>query len=373
MSGSITAPAIPSTVQTAQGILGQMFSRTGVLSDAVPGSIIRTYSEAVGATVEQAGIAATTAAFQGGVLGAYSVLGIAPSGATYATGVALFATSLGAFPPPASQSVAIGAGTILQTTAGTQFQTTVGVTLPSGSSSVTAPIIALVPGVAGNISASGISQILTGISYPLFATNPLPTAGGSAAESPSQTASRFAARIASFGLCSPISIANAVIGVTTNGETVYRSSVYEPWVTAGSGFGFTLYLDNGTGSATSALIAAVSAYINASPGYRPAGVPYSILSVNPIFVSASVSGSLYPQFSSNSVSISNSVSASVASLFSSLNIGQEITQGQVAAAAANGAPNELSALIVNLSSGASLVLSSPSGRIILSELSVNIS
>ena len=309
------------------------------------------------------------------IYGAMASFGITPLGVSYATGMVEFIS-----PGPATQAVSIPVGTLIQTTGGVQFQTLSGVALASGSTYVNTGVIAVSGGTAGNVPASGITQILTGLSYPLSVTNPLPTAGGANAESLAGTLTRFAAAVAAPGLASPVAVANGAIGIANGPELVKFSNCYEPWVASSgvSGMGFTLYLDNGTGTASSGLISAVQAAISGTPGFRPAGVPYTILPATPNYATVTVSGAMLPQFDSASGTIMAAVSGALMNYVGGFVFNQTLYQGNLSAVVGNAGEGQLGSFSVVLSaasgaSGISSISGSYSGRVVLSNLQVYIS
>lgn len=372
MSQSITVPGLPSATQNAQAILAAMAALNGVLTDYNPGSIVRTVSESLGYVVEEQGAELTTLVFQAILYGAYSAYNIFPLSSTYSQGNVTFLTSLSPGPPLAGQNILIPQGTIVQTAGGTQFQTLTSVTLASGTSSIAAGVQSTLPGSGSNVPANSIIQIVNNLSYPLFVTNGAPTSGGSAAETPSRTAARFAAAVAKPGLASPLAVADSVIGVSYSGEVVQYSSVWESGIASGIA-GFILYLDDGSGAASSNLISAASSTINSAPQYRPAGVPYLISGVTPVFVSAAVTGTLFNQFVGQAAQITSAITSGVQGYFNSLQFNSTAYQGQVAAAAGNAAPGYLDSLTVTLDGGSAQVSAAPGQRIILENLTVNVS
>lgn len=384
MSATITPtiPALPNAIENAQALLAGMAAQTGTLTDYNSGSIIRQIASSLGAILEEQGVASTALVYQAIIYGAYTAYGITPLGATPATGQVIFTTSLGASPPPATQNVLIPAGTYIATDGGVQFQTTSTINLASGNSSVSVGVNAVASGVAGNVPASSILQILNGLPYPLYVINPLPTQGGANAETPNQTAARFAAAVALPGLASPLAVADAAIGVTVSGtgETCLYSTCYEPWIVGGSAatnLGFTVYVDNGTGSASNSLLAAVSSAINVSPQYRPAGVPWSVQAVGPVLAAVGVTGTLLPQYVSQSGAITGAIVSGIVNYFASLQFGQTCYQPQIAAAVANAAPGALNSLSITLqiyqtSPIITSIVPAATGRVILETLGMAI-
>lgn len=372
-------------------MLSLMAALNGQATDYTQGSQIRTLAESVGAVTEMEGVAGQARALQALLYGALSLFGIQPATATFATGVVTFATSIpvsGA--PNAPQAVAIPAGTLIQTAGGVQFSTLASAILASGTSSIIAGITATLAGAIGNVSSGAITGTpLTSIGYPLYVTNTAPTAGGGDAGTQSSALALFTAKIASLGLASPVAVANAAIGVAAigTGEIVRYASTYEPWLAAGSGAGsgiagFTLYVDNGTGGASVPLLTAVRNWINGSAaagqsGYRPAGVPWVVAAVTPVYASAAVSGLLYPGLLATG-SVAPAVTSGILSYFGSLGIAPAAAyQPQIAAQAADAGLGAFQSLTVSLYySGSSTPVPVVSGavgtRVILASLSVSI-
>jgi hypothetical protein len=368
-----------------------MAALNGKATDYIQGSQIRTLAEAVGAVNEFQGVAGQALALQAMIYGALSLFNIQLPTATFATGLATFATSIpvsGA--PVAPQSVDIPAGTLMQTAGGIQFKTVTDTVLASGTSSVIASITATTAGALGNVASGAITGTpLSSIGYPLYVTNTVATAGGTDAGTQSSALALFAAKVMSLGLASPVAAANAPIGLTVSGtgETVRFASNYEPWLAAGSGAGsgvagFTLYVDNGSGGASASLLAAVQAWITGSAaagqsGYRPAGVPFSVQPATPVYASASVSGTLWPGLLATG-SVTPAVTSGITSYFNSLGFSPAAAyQSQIAAAAADAGLGAFSSLMVNLYySGSATPVPVVSGgvgtRVILAGLTVNI-
>lgn len=387
-SGEISLAAPPNTFTLASEILASMAALSGVATDYNEGSQIRTFAEATGAVGEQQSVWSQALAYQAMVYGALQLFNITPNVAIAASGMVTFQTSASGSPPPASQNVPIPAGTLVQTNGGTQFVTSAAATLLSGTGAINVPVIAVVSGSAGNVPATAIANIVTGLIYPLFVTNANRTTGGTDAESASAALARFAAAVGAIGLSSPVAIADAAIGVTVGNESVIFSTLYEPWIAAGSGAGsgqagWQLYIDNGSGTASSGLIAAVNSKLtggtvsgasNASgaTGYRDAGVPYNIFAVTPTVANVGVSGIAVPgaTIANLNQTVENAVNA-----YFTLPFGTAAQQAAIAAEVANSVFGQLSSLTVSLyTSGGPLtsVTTSPSGRVTLGTLAVSI-
>ena len=390
MSGSLspTVASTPTATQVATDIMANMAALSGVLTDYNVGSQIRTLAESIGAVTEADGISQQALVLQALAYSALSLFNITPAGATSASGVVTFAT---AFPsgsaPVATQSVPIPSGTLMQTAGGVVFQTVTNVTLPSGAQAISVGILAVQGGAAGNVPAEAITGFpLSSVGYPVYVQNAAPTAGGADAESPSSALARFTATVDALGLSSPFAVANAAVGVTASGETVRFAACYEPWIVAGTGAGsgtagFILYIDDGAGAASSGLIDAVSGWITGDvltqqSGYRPAGVPFQVLAVNPVYAAVSVSGTLVPGLI-DPTTVANTATSGIIGYFSSLGFQVAAQQASIAAEAANAGLGFFETLTVTLTysgspTGVPYVSGGADSRIILSGLDVQI-
>lgn len=402
MSGALTptVAAAPTTVQVATDAIALMAAQSNVPTDYNIGSAVRTMLEAQGSVVEIQAVSDQALAYQALLYGAMSLFGVAQAQAQTATGVVTFATSLPlASAAVSTQAVLVPSGTLVQTAGGTQFATLQAATLASGTTSVDIGVAASVAGSAGNVAASAITGTpLTSIGYPLNVVNAVATAGGNDAGTQSLALAQFTARAASLGLSSPVAVANAPVGVvaTGTGETVAFAACFEPWLAAGSGIGsgtagFTVYIDNGTGGASASLVTAVQAWLTGSAvsgqsGFRPAGVPYAVSGVAPVYAAVAVSGTLLSGLF-GSGGIAAAVASGVTNYFNNLGISVPLPTGtplnsasqpQVAAAVSDAGLGAFTSLVVNLyyASNFGVPVPSVSGgvgtRVILSSLSVSI-
>jgi hypothetical protein len=197
-----------------------------------------------------------------------------------------------------------------------------------------------------------------------------------------------------------VSVPNRIICVRRNGKTCWNGNCFEPWIYAGSGAGsgtagFTLYVDDGTGSASAALLAAVAAVITGSqpanqPGYRPAGVPYLVSGVTPVYALVGVTGTLIPGLYASGNTY-NAIVSGVQNYFASIGVSAPsgttgasgtvlniATQPQIAGAASDAGLGGWSSLAVNLYYSGSMttvpVVSGGIGtRVILAGLGVQVS
>lgn len=392
MSGStsttITVPSPPTTAEVAADFIAWVGGQTGVLTDVNPGSQMRTEAEAAGSVVEMQGVVSQAQAFQAMVYAAWAAFNIYPYQATSAVGQVTFTTGSGANQPTVPYDVLVPAGTIVQTVGGIQFTTTTAGVIPTGGSSVTVQVQASVVGAGGNVPAGAIQQIVSGLSYPLQVSNAAPTTGGEDVETAAQTMARFTAAVASIGLGSPVAIANFCIGVAVSGtaEKVMYATVYEPWVdqiAAGVAFdqltpGFYVYVDNGSGSASSNLLTAVQTAMNGDAslgedGNRPAGVPEAVYAVEPLYCSVVVSGTAID--SGLDEALTSEATTAVNGYFAGLGFGDPAQSTSIIAAVANQVAGSVSSLGIQLLNVSGVVVNNitPSGkqRMILQNLAVS--
>ncbi len=383
MANQITVTAPPSTSEVAAQLLAAMAAQSGVATDYNKGSQIRTLAEALGSVEEISGISAIAIALQVIAYSGMSLFDITPNNAVPASGTITFATAL-LNPPPAVTDVVIPSGTLMQTLGGVQFATASGVTLLTGATGIAVPILAVNGGYNSNVPALAITQLLSNVVFPLTIYNLQPTGGGLNAETPSQALQRLAAKFLSLIGGSPTSVANSAVGVTTaGGETVVYSTCYEGWADPNSPNypntpGFVLFIDNGTGTASSALIAACNAKLNGNvntntAGFHAAGMPYGVSGVIPVFANVVVSGRLGPL--SNQSTLTKAISGAILSYYT-LPFNTPASQPELAASVANAALGQLSSLTVQLmyASASATVVQTVSGapytRVILNSMSL---
>lgn len=390
MSGSsstptITVPAPPTTAESAADVIGWIGGQSGVLTDFNPGSQVRTDSEAVGSVIEMQGVIAQAQAFQAMVYGTWAAFNIVPFLATPSSTTVTFSTGTGASPPTAPSPILIPSNTVVQTVGGIQFQTTAAATIPTGGTSITAPVEAVVAGVGGNVAAGAITQIASALTWPLVVTNGAAATGGTDAETPAQTMARFTAAVGALYIDTPVGIANGAIGVGVSGtaEKVMFATVYEPWidqVNLGETPvpGFTLFVDNGTGSASANLLVAVSTalsgnYSTGEIGLRPSGMPFAVSGVVPVYCDVAVLGTaVNPALDAQ---LNSSVTSAVEGYFASLQFGQAPAPATVVATVANQVAGDVTSLdVVLLNASGIAVPTVPVGgseRAILRNLEVN--
>lgn len=155
------------------------------------------------------------------------------------------------------------------------YTTTADATMLAGGPYVDVPVIASVVGTAGNTIADTIIQLIDPLAFVTSVANILPLNNGTDQETASQRFQRFQDFIAGLSRGTAYSIRAAARGVfiaDANGnatERVAYALVYEPWKFGGPIGNVSVYIDNGSGTASPALVALVT---NVEEGYvQPGG------------------------------------------------------------------------------------------------------
>jgi hypothetical protein len=126
-------------------------------------------------------------------------------------------------------------------------------------------------------------------------------------------------------------------------------------------------------------LSAVTSVLNGSfalneSGYRPAGVPYTVNAVVPVYASVSVSGTVL--IANQATLLQSSISNSITAFFGGNPFGASVTVSDLIAVVSNVSGNLLSSFGVTLydSSGTSVNSVTPLayGRVILTQVNVSI-
>ena len=114
--------------------------------------------------------------------------------------------------------------------------------------SISVPVQANVPGVAGNVGAGTISLLASGISGVDTVTNPVAFATGIDAETDDAARARFGQFIASLAKATAQAVGAAVAGVQSG-------LLYQVVRNSPRGGTITVYVDDGSGAPSAALLA----------------------------------------------------------------------------------------------------------------------
>jgi hypothetical protein len=142
----------------------------------------------------------------------FSAFGFARQQATLSTGALTFSAP-GASPVP----VFIPAGTEARSDGGALFVTLQDVTLSTGQTSINAPAVASVAGIAGNIPSGAVTRLTSGVPGIQGVSNLVPFSGGAAAETLDQQRTRFTVWLDTLDQSSLVGLTNAARSVVIPG------------------------------------------------------------------------------------------------------------------------------------------------------------
>lgn len=243
------------------------------ISDFNAGSVTLSMLEAIAQQFEQAFIKARVGYAKSLRYIPYQTFDFIKKESLSAAGAVVFSRTT-----PAESLVSIPIGTIVATSAGAQFQTTAGAFIQVGAmQSNSTAVVAVKGGRDGNVLPGAINQIPAPILGVEAVTNALATTGGIDAETDYEFELRFREFIEGLGKSSEAGLITAAKTV----NSVRAASFVEHDPALDGIYHGTLYLDDGSGSASPETIAQVADIINgdgteSNPGYRAAGMKYRI-------------------------------------------------------------------------------------------------
>lgn len=204
-------------------------------------------------------------------------------GAQYAGGDVVF-TRTGT-----TGDVTIPTGTILSTSDGVQFETTAqGTILDGNTESAAVSVTAIDEGADGNVSANTIIIIVTTIAGVDGVYNSAAMTGGLDEENSDEHMGRFRDFIEGLGQAN---VAGLITGAKQV-EGVRSASVVEHFPPV-SGYNVTVYVDDGAGNASQAMVDAVTAILvgdgtASNPGYKGGGINLRTLAPTKINIAVTV-------------------------------------------------------------------------------------
>jgi len=320
--------------QISASMMNLMASVQASITDFNIGSVNRTLLEAVALELEEIYYRTYAGILDGIPAGVYDAFGYGRLPAAPAIGNVTFSRDIAA-----AQAYNIAAGTIITTSTGIRFATTVNAQLLAGSVGISVPIAAEISGTAGNVAANSITLFTSAILGIDTVTNPAGTSGGVDDETADAQQIRFAEFIVSLAR-SPVNgieagAKTAALVDTSTGlvtETVSLAKVVEPYLTdPGAPVGLvTCYIDNGSGSASNALVAqtqkVIDGYVDSDGiqviGYRAAGIIVTVTSV--ILVSQDVTALITLDAGADQVTVNAALTNAIATLFNALNISDDL-------------------------------------------------
>jgi Baseplate J-like protein len=336
-------------VRNHSAIVARMIARVVAsnprITDFTEGGVVRSLLDALADEIQETDQNTYDGIRDAILTGTYRSFEFAKLPASYALGTELF-TAVGTLSSP----VLIPAGTrVAIPGASLVYETTADAVLPVSPGFVSVPIRCEVVETVGNTGANTITSLLDILGNAVVTvTNPTPLITGSDQEDDSARFTRFQNYIAGLSKGTAFAfkaVAEAVFLPDENGfmlEGVRNALVVEPW-TDGAGFigVVNVYIDNGTATASSELVAAVLqallGYTDDSgvvhSGVRAAGVRTTVSPVIPAALDLTATITLLPGESA-SVVIPNVVNAIVAYL-QTLQAGEAWIVAQTGAAAIN--------------------------------------
>ena len=268
----------------AAGLINVVRATTNKVTDFNRGSVIRTMLEATAAELEELYLQMYLGIKEAIPVSVFTTFGFGRQAAEAASGTIRFSTG-GSL---ASSVIPIPLGTIVRVP-GTSltYATTVDTAIAIGNSYVDVLAAAQSSGLAGNVGADLITELVTAVAGIASVTNPSPLINGRDVETDDERRVRFQGFVASLARGTKASITYGAKTVTlTDGlgtitEYVAHANVIEPWVTD-SAQPISLvrvYIHNGASATSGALVTRCQQVIDgyydggtAVPGWKAAGV-----------------------------------------------------------------------------------------------------
>jgi uncharacterized phage protein gp47/JayE len=268
----------------AASLINVVRATSNKVTDFNRGSVIRTMLEATAAELEELYLQMYLGIKEAIPVSVFTTFGFGRQAAEAASGTIRFSTG-GSL---ASSVIPISLGTIVRVP-GTSltYATTVDTAIAIGNSYVDVLAAAQSSGLAGNVGADLITELVTAVAGIASVTNPSPLINGRDDETDDERRVRFQGFVASLARGTKASITYGAKTVTlTDGlgtitEYVAHANVIEPWVTD-SAQPISLvrvYIHNGASATSGALVARCQQVIDgyydggtAVPGWKAAGV-----------------------------------------------------------------------------------------------------
>ena len=268
----------------AAGLINVVRATTNKVTDFNRGSVIRTMLEATAAEIEELYLQMYLGIKEAIPVSVFTTFGFNRQAAESAGGTIRFSTG-GSL---ASSVITIPLGTVVRVP-GTSltYATTVASSIAIGNSYVDVLVSAQASGLAGNVGADLITELVTPVAGVASVTNPSPFVNGRDVETDDERRVRFQGYISSLARGTKAAITYGAKTVTlTDGfgtvtEYVAHANVVEPWV-ADSAQPISLvrvYIHNGASATSGTLVTRCQQVIDgyydggtAVPGWKAAGV-----------------------------------------------------------------------------------------------------
>lgn len=329
--------------QITASMINWMASTQALASDFNVGSVTRTLLEATAMELEElyyrlfAGIHASIPEE------AFLAFNFPPLSSSPATATVVFGRT--AVDP--SNDYLIPAGTLVSTADGIVFQTIANVTLLRNTTSIPASVVAAVSGVSGNVAAGSIATLKSAVVGVQTVSNAAAAMGGVDQESLDSQQIRFAQYVSSLARSPANGIVTGALTAQLHDvasgritERVIQANLIEPYVSDNTKpIGVcAVYIDNGSGTASVALVAQAQKIIDGylDPvlgqviGYRAAGVTITVSAVTAL--SQAVTATVTPAPGATFNDVSSAAKVAIGSLFNGLTIGMTLRWSQLLAA-----------------------------------------
>lgn len=305
-------------------MLAVFWTESGIEPDAEPGSVIRSLFEAVGFQIEDASFRFDNGLATAIPLAVFDAFGFDPIGATPAQVTLRFTRA-----SPGVSPLLIPAGFRAGRADGIEYETTANATIAAGASTTTAPAVARTDGAIGNTSANTIVYPRGSIPTLASVTNPQPATGGQDEEPLDEQRRRFARYIAMVHRATRPAIAAAALTVTTDAgeratEVVVRDNVHSSAIPPGV---FEVWVDDGDGTASATLVAAIDALVH---DYRAAGAIHDTYAVTPYPIT--IHATLYGDPGTDAV---NAADAAARAYIAALHVGEKVSRENLITALTN--------------------------------------
>jgi len=217
-----------------------------------------------------------------------------------------------------------------------------GYVLAAGIASVTATVVADVPGSAGNVQPGAITVLSSAIAGVDTVTNALALTGGMDAESDQAFRARFGNYLASLSRATTLAIGSAVAAIQQGLSYMITENLDQAGATQMGHFVVTV--DDGTGSPAAGLLATVQQAVDA---VRPVGTSFAVQ--GPVVEAANVAVTLVTSSPAAHAGAIASVAAAIEAYIAGLPVGATLSYTRLAQLAydASGAVTNISTLLLN--------------------------
>ena len=237
-----------------------------------------------------------------------------------------------------------------------------GYVLPANTAGVSVPVQAVAAGSAGNVQAGAVSVLTSAVPGVDTVTNAAGFLTGLDAEPDAAFRARFVLYITSLSKGVKAAVASAVAGVQqglnyTLTENYDYSGAYKP------GY-FYVVVDDGTGFASSALLASVSAAVEAVRGFT---ISYGVFAPADLTANVAMTLTTAPGFSH--AAVAGAVGVALTTFLNSLTLGVSVPYTRLAGVA-YAVPGVLNVTAVTLNGGTADLAATPQQRVVAGTVTI---